>query len=126
MFLDMQVFHIWARLWKTSVGFLGSLLKKSDFLEVYKIVMKEETWKKSPSYDSQEALTFFQINTFQPLSNLFELKNTKIYINFSFFLSHIFLNSLSCFCRLFYQMILIFYSFKGKSTNFGYLFLCVL
>ena len=32
----------------------------------------------------------------QPLSNLFELINTKIYINL-LFLSHVFLTSLSCF-----------------------------
>ena len=62
--------------------------------------------------------------TLQPLSNLFELINTKFYINllFSF---HVFVTSLSCF-QVFHHMVIIFHSFKGRSINFIYAFLCVL
>ena len=64
--------------------------------------------------------------TLQPLFNQFELENIKFYMNFSFFclISQIYLvffflsANLSCFCRFFYHMALIFYSFKSKSINF--------
>ncbi|CAN6983675.1 unnamed protein product, partial [Brassica oleracea var. botrytis] len=48
----------------------------------------------------QQKCNVHHSKTFQPLSNLFELINTKLYINL-LFLFNVFLTNLSCFCRFF-------------------------